>query len=84
MFRIAAVALAVAFVAESPGAIRGSAPLTVNTTDDADDSTCACTHCSLREAIAAANANGGPDTVAFANPSNDALESTGLNAGSRE
>ncbi len=39
---------------------------TVNTTDDGDDGTCDATHCSLREAIEAANANFfASDTVAF-------------------
>lgn len=38
---------------------------TVNSTDDVDDSTCDGTHCSLREAINAANANAGLDTIAF-------------------
>jgi CSLREA domain-containing protein len=34
---------------------------TVNTTDDVDDGTCNATHCSLREAINAANVNAGTD-----------------------
>ena len=39
---------------------------TVNTTDDGEDGTCDATHCSLREAIEAANANlFASDTVAF-------------------
>jgi CSLREA domain-containing protein len=38
---------------------------TVNTTDDTDDGTCDGTHCSLREAINAANSNSGSDTIAF-------------------
>jgi CSLREA domain-containing protein len=38
---------------------------TVNTTSDADDGACNATHCSLREAINAANANPGPDTINF-------------------
>jgi CSLREA domain-containing protein len=38
---------------------------TVNTTDDGNDTVCDATHCSLREAIDAANAHPGPDTVAF-------------------
>ncbi len=38
---------------------------TVNATDDNDDGTCDASHCSLREAILAANANAGPDTIAF-------------------
>ena len=38
---------------------------TVNSTDDADDGTCDATHCSLREAINAANANPGADIIVF-------------------
>ena len=38
---------------------------TVNTTDDSDDGACNAAHCSLREAINAANANPGADTIAF-------------------
>jgi CSLREA domain-containing protein len=37
----------------------------VNTVDDLDDGTCDADHCSLREAINAANANPGADTIAF-------------------
>jgi CSLREA domain-containing protein len=42
------------------------APLVVNSTNDFDDGTCDATHCSLREAINAANASSGPDTITFA------------------
>jgi len=42
-----------------------AATLTVNTTDDSDDGTCNGTHCSLREAINAANANTGADLITF-------------------
>ncbi len=38
-----------------PGSARG-ATFPVNSTDDLDDGTCNVTHCSLREAINAANA----------------------------
>jgi len=38
----------------------------VNATDDADDGLCDASHCSLREAILAANNNPGPDTISFA------------------
>ena len=38
---------------------------TVTATDDADDGACTVAHCSLREAIGAANANDGRDTIAF-------------------
>ena len=38
---------------------------TVNSTDDVDDGTCDAAHCSLREAINAANANAGTDTISF-------------------
>ncbi len=37
----------------------------VNTVDDLDDGNCDADHCSLREAIAAANANPGADTISF-------------------
>jgi CSLREA domain-containing protein len=37
----------------------------VNTVDDLDDGSCDADHCSLREAIDAANANPGTDTIAF-------------------
>jgi CSLREA domain-containing protein len=43
-----------------------STTFTVNAADDVDDESCDATHCSLREAIAAANANSGIDTIAFA------------------
>jgi CSLREA domain-containing protein len=38
---------------------------TVNTTDDTDDGVCSATHCSLREAISAANAAPGTDSIVF-------------------
>jgi CSLREA domain-containing protein len=44
------------------------ATFTVNTNDDVDDGTCDATHCSLREAINAANANPGMDEIDFAIP----------------
>ena len=39
--------------------------LIVNSTDDANDGVCNATHCSLREAINAANIHSGPDIVTF-------------------
>jgi CSLREA domain-containing protein len=42
-----------------------AATYTVNSTDDVDDGACNATHCSLREAINAANANGGGDSIRF-------------------
>src|SRR6185436_5388079 len=41
------------------------ATFTVNTADDHDDTTCTAGDCSLREAINAANASAGADTIAF-------------------
>ena len=41
------------------------APLIVNATDDIDDGSCDTIHCSLREAILAANDREGPDMVVF-------------------
>ena len=49
----------------------GAAGLVVNTTGDTDDGACDATHCSLREAVNAANANAGPDTIAFNIPGSD-------------
>jgi CSLREA domain-containing protein len=57
-----------------PGRVRehfapsvAAAPMTfiVNTTDDVDDGVCDLAHCSLREAIKAANANAGSDSIDF-------------------
>jgi CSLREA domain-containing protein len=42
-----------------------AATFTVNSTNDIDDGTCNVAHCSLREAIFAANAGGGLDTIRF-------------------
>ena len=41
------------------------AGLTVNSTDDADDTVCNTAHCSLREAINEANGTAGADTISF-------------------
>ena len=49
----------------------GPTPLIVNTTDDSSDGACNAAHCSLREAINAANARAGPDTIAFNIPGSD-------------
>jgi CSLREA domain-containing protein len=43
-----------------------AATLTVNTADDHDDGVCSTSDCTLREAIRAANAQLGPDTIRFA------------------
>ena len=51
---------------------------TVNTTDDTDDGTCDGTHCSLREAINAANSNSGSDTIAFNIPTSDSGYQVGV------
>jgi CSLREA domain-containing protein len=68
--RVAAASiLAVAMVgfAGGPGPheARGAALFTVNSADDVDDGLCDATHCSLREAIAAANTSPGADAIAF-------------------
>ncbi len=46
-------------------AIVYAATFTVNAADDADDGACDAAHCSLREAIAAANAAAGKDLITF-------------------
>ena len=50
----------IVFVPSAPSAI-----FTVNSTNDANDGTCDGTHCSLREAINAANSLAGADTISF-------------------
>ena len=45
--------------------------LVVNTTDDTDDGACDRGHCSLREAIRAANSNVDPDSITFNIPTSD-------------
>jgi CSLREA domain-containing protein len=49
-----------------------AASFVVNTIDDANDGICDTNHCSLREAINAANVNPGPDTISF-----EGLDATG-------
>ncbi len=46
-------------------------PLVVNASDDTDDGVCDVAHCSLREAINAANAHAGPDAIHFNIPGGD-------------
>ncbi len=48
----------------------GQVVLTVNSTDDSDDGSCDVVHCSLREAILAANLEAGGATIAFDLPGN--------------
>ncbi len=50
--------------------VNANAPTTtVNTTDDTDDGACTVSNCTLREAINAANAQAGLDTISFDIPS---------------
>ena len=49
----------------TPHEARAAAVFTVNSHDDADDGSCDATHCSLREAINAANLTVGADTIVF-------------------
>jgi CSLREA domain-containing protein len=57
---------------------QGGATLTVNTTDDGDDGLCGSGHCSLREAIQAANARPGKNTIRFNIPRANADFSRGM------
>jgi CSLREA domain-containing protein len=53
--------------------------LVVNTTNDVDDGACNAAHCSLREALNAANAHTGPDTITFNIPTSDpGCDATGV------
>ena len=51
-----------------PGQAAPATTFTVNSTDDMDDGTCNGAHCSLREAINAANGAAGADSIAFTLP----------------
>ncbi|HKB81192.1 MAG TPA: CSLREA domain-containing protein, partial [Thermoanaerobaculia bacterium] len=57
------LSIAVAFALLIPAA--SAATFTVNSANDVDDGSCDATHCSLREAINAANGSSGADAIAF-------------------
>jgi len=57
--------LSIAFPAVNPCVLHGQAIFTVNTTTDSDDGSCDATHCSLREAILAANLEAEGATIVF-------------------
>ena len=59
-----ALALLVPFVAGA-STVASATTFTVNSTADPGDGVCDATECTLREAINAANANSGTDTIAF-------------------
>jgi CSLREA domain-containing protein len=61
------ILLAALLVGLRSGSVQAApnATFTVNASDDTTDGVCDTTHCSLREAIAAANANSGADTIDF-------------------
>jgi CSLREA domain-containing protein len=61
-----AVMVAVALGSVDGGGPAEAAAFSVTAADDADDGVCDATHCSLREAINAANAAAGADTITFA------------------
>lgn len=52
-------------MAEKAEAVRANTPFTVNSLNDSDDGVCDSSHCSLREAINAANSQNGADTITF-------------------
>jgi len=63
------ICVALALATLTPATARAQmVTFTVNSTADTDDGTCNVTNCTLREAIAAANANAGLDSIAFAIP----------------
>jgi CSLREA domain-containing protein len=59
------VGIAALSLGQGSAAAATNATLTVNSTDDVDDGSCDAVHCSLREAINAANAQAGLDTIGF-------------------
>jgi CSLREA domain-containing protein len=64
-FWIMAPVLALVLALMPPARLAQADTHTVNSTDDVNDGTCDLAHCSLREAIIAANNNPGDDTIAF-------------------
>jgi CSLREA domain-containing protein len=62
---IVAPVLALMLALMPPARLAQADTYTVNSTNDVNDGTCDLTHCSLREAIIAANNNPGDDTIAF-------------------
>jgi CSLREA domain-containing protein len=65
---ITLAAIVLVFILFRPSQAASNGTYTVNTTTDTDDGTCDGTHCSLREAINAANAAAGADTITFTLP----------------
>ncbi len=65
--RLGGVCLLVAGAAAAGASQAVAATFTVNTTNDVDDGACTAGHCSLREALIAAQ-TGGPHTIAFSIP----------------
>ncbi|MFP5489184.1 MAG: CSLREA domain-containing protein [Acidimicrobiia bacterium] len=57
--------MAASTVALGGGSTVEAASYVVNTLGDVDDTACDATHCSLREAILAANASPESDTITF-------------------
>lgn len=57
--------LSIALIGLSPPGLESQTTFTVNTTNDVDDGTCNAVHCSLREAITAANHTEGGAVIAF-------------------
>ncbi|MEO5966125.1 MAG: CSLREA domain-containing protein, partial [Candidatus Limnocylindrales bacterium] len=55
-------------------AVATPATFTVTSNNDANDGTCSVAHCSLREAILAANANPGRDTIVFSLPGSTLIQ----------
>lgn len=62
---LAVLALVAVSLVASQGSVSALTTFVVNSTDDVDDGACNVTHCSLREAIDAANASAGTDNIAF-------------------
>ncbi len=62
---ILAINTALAQESDDPGGSQAVMTFTVTSANDTNDGTCNATHCSLREAINASNANPDKDTIAF-------------------
>ncbi|MDW8240859.1 MAG: choice-of-anchor Q domain-containing protein, partial [Acidobacteriota bacterium] len=74
--RATAVVLLIWLLPIPPMPVVHAATFTVNTLDDTNDGSCNATHCSLREAINAANGTSADDTITFSVSGTITLSST--------
>jgi CSLREA domain-containing protein len=78
MSKLAYITALLSLIIQAPAAAQTT--FTVNTTNDVDDTTCNLSHCSLREAINAANLAAGTDTIEFNIPGGAGIQIISLSS----